>query len=295
MHKEAGTPPGQATPRDPAAKRWGYRASAGRGIRQRERRIVQLRVLTVALGHLLPACLPRAGNAAGLKQLSNSRDIRRTSGNNVSIECVLWSDCVVAKTARRFGAGSSDERRTFGATREREDWPRASRARRSIHDSSMKRRKKLPSVRASHLVGDGLEGSVRFNLYGLLAELTRSMDHRPAGETTSSTAVVVPSATSRLTTHLSAFRRDFEEEEEEEEEEEKEEDPQKRVQRRSFQPVVRPDPNRRRTTTAASSTECESDEECGELISTESEGCHGESRPDRVVLISRRILSRGLC
>jgi len=44
MHKEAGTPPGQATPRDPAAKRWGYRVgiSAGRGIRQRERRIVQV-------------------------------------------------------------------------------------------------------------------------------------------------------------------------------------------------------------------------------------------------------------
>ena len=53
-----------------------------------------------------------------------------------------------------------------------------------------KRRKKLPSVRASHLVGDGLGGSVRFNLYGLLAELTRSMDHRPAGESNSPLATI---------------------------------------------------------------------------------------------------------
>ncbi|KYM93125.1 hypothetical protein ALC53_00058 [Atta colombica] len=269
MHKEAGTPPGQATPRDPAAKRWGYRASAGRGIRQRERRIVQAlfifrftrfydrtRASPTCLPACLPACLPCAENAAGLT-LSNSRVIRRTS------------DYVV------------------------------------IHDLSMqekRRKKKSPSVRA-YLVGDGLGNSVRFSLYGLLAELTPAggQEERHAvrildAAATSSTAVVVPSTTFRLTTHLSAFHRDFEEEEEEEEEEEKkEEDSQERVQRRSFQPVVRTDPNRRRTTTAASSIECENDEECGELISTESEGCHGESRPDRVVLISRRILSRGLC
>ncbi|KYQ58488.1 hypothetical protein ALC60_02526 [Trachymyrmex zeteki] len=199
MHKEAGTPPGQATPRGPAAKRWGYRASAGRGIRHER------------------------------------------------------------KTDR---AGS------FGRI--------------------LQEKKSLP-VRA-HLVGDGL-GDRCVSLYGLLAEhAVRILD----AATTSSTAVV-PSATSRLTTHPSVFRRDSEKEEEEaeEEEEEKEEDPQERVQRRSFQPT-RSKPSRRRTTTV-SSTECESDEECGELISTESEGCHGESRPDRVVLISRRILSRGLC
>ncbi|KYM99250.1 hypothetical protein ALC62_10020 [Cyphomyrmex costatus] len=208
MHKEAGTPPGQATPRGPVAKRWGYRASAGRGIRQRERRIVQALSRLPVYGHLLPVCPAcRARRECRRSRVAKRLAIRRTSGDN----------------------------------------------------------------RGRHAA--------------------RILD----AATTSSTAVV-PSATSRLTTHSSTFRRDPEEEAEEveEEEEEEEEDSQERVQRRSFG-SNRPDPNRRRTTTACSA-ECESDdEECGELISTESEGCHGESRPDRVVLISRRILSRGLC
>lgn len=108
---------------------------------------------------------------------------------------------------------------------------------------------------------------------------------------TPSTAVV-PSATSRLTTHSSALRRDPEEEAAAEEEEEEEDHA-----RPSATAVGPTDPIQ-----AVASADDDylfdgAREQRGvrRTDSTESEGCHGESRPDRVVLISRRILSRGLC